>query len=205
MEPARKASLKAIMKPVMKAANMRKMINGSEMAYWPEMMEVVVDIDEDREAGRKTKGETIEAGIVVGDIEARIVTNGASWRPVDRLIDDATAGGLLRDVPASVRLLACLTSQRLRLAVDGRRRAVLTALWQAGNRCRCELGHRRAALRRGRARCHDSRSAHGVSITWTWRDDVGLRNCAGSRRCAAARRWIGGSRTPSQYACCRAN
>lgn len=130
---------------------MGKMTDGPEMADRTEMveprvknkmMEMVVDVDEDREADRETKWEAVKTRVIIGAVEARIIGRVPSRGPVNGLIDDITARRLLRDVPASVRLLARLTTQRLRLAVDRGGHAVLVTLWQPGNRRRREVCHR---------------------------------------------------------------
>jgi hypothetical protein len=153
MKPIVKSTMKPIVKStvkaIVKAAFMGKMTDGPEMADRTEMvkppvkrkmMEVVVDVDENREADRETKWEAVKAWVIIGAIEARIAIGCVpSRRPVNGLIDDISARRLLRDVPASIRLLTRLTIQRLRLAVDRGGHAVLVTLWQPGNRRRREL------------------------------------------------------------------
>jgi hypothetical protein len=154
VEPAsRKAPVEATpeisMKSIVKAAFMGKMIDRPEMTDRTEMvklpaknkmMEVVMDVDEDREADRETKWEAVKTRIIIGAIEARITIGRVPRRgPVNGLIDDSTARRLLRDVPASIRLPARLTIQRLLLAVDRGGHAVLVTLWKPGNRRRREL------------------------------------------------------------------
>lgn len=149
MKPIVKPIVKSIVKSIVKVTFMGKMIDRSEMAERTgmvklpaenKMMEVVVDVDEDREADRETKWEAVKARVIIGAVEARIAIGRVpSRRPVNGLIDDRTARRLLRDVPASVRLLARLTTQRLRLAVDRGGHAVLVTLWKPGNRRRREL------------------------------------------------------------------
>ena len=151
-EISMKPIVKSIVKSIVKVTFMGKMIDRPEMADRTEMvklpaenkmMEVVVNVDEDREADRETKWEAVKARIIIGAIEARITIGGVPRRgPVNGLINDRTARRLLRDVPASVRLLARLTIQRLRLAVDRGGHAVLVTLWKPGNRRRRELRHR---------------------------------------------------------------
>jgi hypothetical protein len=141
--------VKPIVKSIVKVTFMGKMIDRPEMAERTgmvkprvknKMMEVVVDVDEDREADRETEREAVKARVIIGAIEARIIIGRAPSRgPVNGLIDDRTARWLLRDVPASVRLLARLTIQRLRLAVNRGGHAVLVTLWQPGNGRRREL------------------------------------------------------------------
>jgi hypothetical protein len=118
MKAARKTIVEAT-ETLVEAAEMGKMIDWPEVAYWSKMMELtaenkmmemVMDVNEDRKASREAKWEVVKARIAVNAVEAHIVIGDIpGWRPVNGLVDVCPADRLLRDVPASIQLLTCFS------------------------------------------------------------------------------------------------